>query len=1087
MAKSKINSQLINQQQIGDSLFTDLHSRDVALWLGEGVGDSNSHSDSLAEVVSLPWKVVLCETVCSSFATKLETLKDDPSLVNYRGYIDIIAANPEEIPLSTRTLPVLFLNGRDDSDDPLEKPNLSKQKQLLRRLNMLKRLQDEKPRHLVVVSSGDGTCIEEIVSLWDEGFRAQLTIVTTSIDEINKLKSDLLAWHQIEVVTVVEQKPIDFSLDLVKRSQSHFYPERLHILIRDVNKKLHSLDVSKCERPDQPILDRYDLIQEKDLLDVQPEELKESELDEFFHRSSDSWRPIAARLPWIKNDLAERQLLNLLRKVHIGGSDENQILLLESESGAGGTTILKYLSFIAASNGYPTLFARQIDFEPDALEIARFLHSIHRNHLKSVEESMNEGETSVLLSFDTQHWYGREDEIVGFLKELKRAGRSVVILLVTNDLGAAKLPSEVSRSLDTQLLHEIDEKDAIDLGNHLNHFLESKGRSRSEEEWRRFHNSHKPAIGDFASAGISFWIALEFWLKRQIELGETIQNWIYSQFINAGFSPELKCLIFEIAALTIERVGLPEELLPTLTESSLPSSILLERASEKVPALGVTRTRSASHKQWILGHPQIARYLLNSVFRDRSLLKEVGFNEVGNPVSFRLVLLEALACNPALGTKKFNYLALEFAKTIFKLDRDGNREFFMEWKHVLHILEKMSDRVWETSRVFNHHVAISRRRIALDDLYFSLTLDQQREQLHAAAEHLNFALENIPESDGDDSDLNLLNSLARCYQDMAGVELRSGAAIEVVDEYRAKASECIYRARQLNATNPYVLETLAKDLIQRAISIKDDEPADAAGFACEALTYVRQALSLESGLARRTRLYQLLSDIFSLLRHDSVVSRIETLRNQGDVVGIIASCWLILSEGLLPGEPVDLENIEAQTIDQVLEILEEIPTGKESLMDLRLTYDLLAIRDPYNFSEQLILMDSIIELSSSTDYQTRLEYGILLFQIGRYAEGKEIYTDLRKDLRNSDSFVTIPDRLRYLCKSGSSDVQICTAKIVDEQYTRSWAAVADLRRERVPLNPREFNQRRMRPGVTFNCIITFGPNGPFIKPVEEAR
>src|SRR5262249_52981397 len=148
------------------------------------------------------------------------------------------------------------------------------------------------------------------------------------------------------------------------------------------------------------------------------------------------------------------------------------------------------------------------------------------------------------------------------------------------------------------LTHRLTEDDAVELGQHLNRFLEPKGKSRSETEWRRFHHSNAPVIGDFGASSVSFWIALEFWLKQQMHLGETIQEWLYGQFTRAGLPADLKALILRIAALTVERVGTPEELMPTPPESSIPNSLRLEEARQKVPALGLFRNRSATNKQW---------------------------------------------------------------------------------------------------------------------------------------------------------------------------------------------------------------------------------------------------------------------------------------------------------------------------------------------------------------------------------------------------------------------------------------------------------------------------------------------------------
>ncbi|WP_397568824.1 hypothetical protein [Schlesneria sp. T3-172] len=1084
MTDAKIKPGLLTSLQIDDSLFADLQSRDVALWLGTGVGTDEEGQEAIASLASLPWLLVLCESSSGGLAKRLDYHKNDPRLTAHRGFLDVVAANPEDISLPTRTLPVFMLNGRDDSDDPSEKPSLTRQKQQLRRLNMLKRLQDERPRHLIVVSSGDGSIIEELADLWDEGFRARLTFVSSAVDEAEKLSSAVVAAFRLGSATVIQQGAAAFANDIVSRSQRYIETESILVRIHDSEERTRVIDVTSCERPDQPLLDRYDLIQERHLVSLQPDELSEEELDAFFHRSSESWRPYAAGVPWIANFYPERQLLKALKKAQSAAGEENRIVLLQSEAGAGGTTLMKHLAYVAATNGYPTLVARQLDFLPEPQELTGFLHSFHMVHSEAACETSSE--TAVCIAFDAQHWFGRENEAAAFFKAFERAGRSVVILLVANEDGAARIPSEAVITLETNLSHRLSEDDAVDLGKHLNRFLGPKGKSRSESEWRQFHHANAPIIGDFGASNVSFWIALEFWLKRQMNLGDSIQEWLYSQFSGAPVSLAVKRLILQIAALTVERVAVPEEFMQMPTGSSLPATLQLEDARTHCPALGLTRNQSATQRQWSLGHPQIARYLLNIAFRDRQLLTALGLPEAETPIVFRLELLRSIACHPLLGSIRYKSLAVEFAQSVFKLDRDGNREFFAEWSRVLGILESIPERVWETSRVFNHHVAISRRRIAIDEEFFPLTAAQKYEQLEAAAEHITFALEHIDSSDDDDSDLNLLNSLARCYQDLAQLVLTTDGSPDRVTAFRNLASDCIRRAKELNASNSYVLETLAKDLIQKAQSIKASDPANAATAACEALTHVRQALALESGLSRQSRLRNLLSQSFALLCHDTVSTQIQTMRSRGDTIGIVAAAWLELRRGVDPWTPLQLDSIDNERIDLALAILDEVPAGKQTEMDLRLTYDLVSQREPYNFSRQHDILDAFVQETARTDYQTRLEYAILLFQTGRIAVGKQLYDDLRHDLRRSDLFVTIPNRLKILCRQGSSEPQVCTATVVEERDTRSWAAVQDLKRERVPFNPKEFDRKRMPVGQRFQCYITFGPNGPFIKPVKGA-
>src|SRR4051812_10241491 len=109
MSQSKISALILKVSHIDDLMFVDLQSRDAALWLGVGVGDSPEDVEAIAALAALPWQMVLCESQSATFASKLEELKDEERLVSLRGFLDVIAANPEDIPLPTRTLPIFML------------------------------------------------------------------------------------------------------------------------------------------------------------------------------------------------------------------------------------------------------------------------------------------------------------------------------------------------------------------------------------------------------------------------------------------------------------------------------------------------------------------------------------------------------------------------------------------------------------------------------------------------------------------------------------------------------------------------------------------------------------------------------------------------------------------------------------------------------------------------------------------------------------------------------------------------------------------------------------------------------------------
>ncbi|MGY0523112.1 hypothetical protein, partial [Pseudomonas aeruginosa] len=71
---------------------------------------------------------------------------------------------------------------------------------------------------------------------------------------------------------------------------------------------------------------------------------------------------------------------------------------------------------------------------------------------------------------------------------------------------------------------------------------------------------------------------------------------------------------------------------------------------------------------------------------------------------------------PQLGEIRYRAVGEDFAKSIFKIDpAHGRANFMFFWRSVLKALDNMPAGLKNTSRVFRHHSAISRRRIAKFD------------------------------------------------------------------------------------------------------------------------------------------------------------------------------------------------------------------------------------------------------------------------------------------------------------------------------------------------------------------------------------
>lgn len=1081
--------QRIQHDALPEIVLQSLANRDAALWIGPGLDSNEMDLDLLRRLIELPWQIVLCESTSSSLAKSLEDATESANrLSRQRGFVHLVASDPEDLELPPRALPVFFLNGRDDAGGREDSSQRTSRAMQRRRLNMISRLENAAPRLLFVLSSGGERPLDDVFELWQDGFRALLVVQSPHSTDAGRLDEWLktsASAPTIDHCTAPFQSSV---AALVERASTLLPEDRFVIRINCEGGNQRDIDITECELVEQPVFDRYEVVLARDLPHLEPDELSVDELNSFFDRSAASWRPFAAGLPWQRNHDANRDLLKILRRVEAAGVDENCVRIIASEPGAGGTTRAKDLALLAARAGFPTLLARPLKFQPKSTELEAFLYRVRQRVLAATAPSALAPssdnvspqvdaliqEAPWLLVFDVQHWDGRPRDLPALCKALRRSGRPVVLLAVTRSDIGDELQSDPDTAVIESLRHELVEADVLALGAHLNRFLKPIGKGKSESQWRFFWEKHRPF--DMATDVASFWIALEFWLKGQFDLSTSIQEWIAAQFKAADLTDDARNMLLEIAALSIERQPYPEALLPPSPDGEFPYSVVLTDVRADVPALALVCDGAPPNRQWAMAHDLIGRYLVKAVYFDRALLSHLGL-DAADHIQLRLLLLRRIATRDELARRLFMPLAVEFAVNILKLGTDGNLEFARYWKEVLGILEAMPRTIWDTNRTFNHHVAVSRRRVATSEELFQTTIDERFEQLSKAIEHLEYALNRLAQTDADDeSDLNLLNSLSLAYQNLADVECERGASEQRLQELRTKATESARRAQQENPTNSYVLETFARNLLQNGRLY----PQQASVCAAEALGYIYQAMALDRSLLREGRLTRLANDALAMLRSPDSSAQLTQVCANGNPLGFLGKAWLVLAEGTELVTKEDLTHLSAAKIDAALAVIDQAPSRANALL-LRFRYDLLTVRHPYDFEEQLNLLDELEGIGSAIPLQLQLEHAILLHQQNRHPPANIEFRHIRDQLRTRDVFVDVPPRLRWLrLKNGKQ--RLCNARVIETRDRRSQAKVKELDNAIVPFIPQEFGIDRMPTSMSFKCAINFGAMGPFIKP-----
>ena len=1000
----------------------------------------------------------------------------DPNLLQKRGFIQLIQTNPSQFSLPLRSLPVYVLDTDHAGESEFDRN--------LRRNTMLGTLRRSSVRRILLITDDDATPPQELSSLLDSSFHPYVSFVSATERGASQVSTWVGQTVPGPTKLLVRLAPLDFARELIGRYVESYIDDRLLVRMRTAQGATQLVDLTNVDDVERPVLTNYELIKERDLGYVSPEELNEAEFDGFFEGNLSSWRPYGSGLPWIQDRTAVIALKKILHRLDTIGPSENKVAYITSEPGAGGTTLARQIAWEVASQGYPTLVAKDIPFLPDALPVVGFVNrandvtSIADKDRKDSQSAHGEKriiyETPWVVVFDRSHWEQRDADLRRFLSEFERSGRPVALLVVSGPFRPLSLYSEAYASEIAVLTHIIDTNEARQLGVHLNRYLRVFGKERHTDEWATFHDRHSVQhMGPRAS----FWIALSFWLRTNRNLTESIQDWIYRVFCEHAESTSMKSALVEIAALSSKRLPLNERLLPQ-SGDEWPIGLHLEDNRKNLAALGLVRLSVDGEKYWGLAHDILGRLLINALFYDHPTRVELEYEEARDPEHLRFLALERIAVKPAMGETSNRTLAEEYATTIFKIDPGHGAGLFAGiWREVLQALDQMPTMVRDGSRLFRHHTAISRRRIAmLEGPSYNVSLDEQICLLERAIDDIEFSIYSIERGPGDEPDLNLFNSLANAYLNLADAKARIPVAREEILRLRASANEATHRAYTENPTSPFVVETHIKNLL----GIARSEPEQMVSSCLEALQATYEALRGERNLLRTPQLTTLAQQALDLLF--TQVARQEQVSEPQTAIEVLLCAWHILSRDDEAEIGEHLLDIPLHTADEALAALEH-PSGKGDVQILRLRYGVLSSARPFEFRRRIELVEDLQATDIRLSPQLRLEYALLLYQVGRAVEGDEQFRDLRRLWRNSEHFVRVPTPLDWL-RDDETETLLPVQAIVDsDQSHRPMAKVREFGNRVCPFRPEEFDVRNMRPGHRFRVRVSFGHNGPFLRPL----
>jgi hypothetical protein len=1061
-----MESMTIRQASAPDSILSRLDARDIALWVGKDVARATDPV-VLADIIRLPWRAVLLEGGGPALETAILAQEDPTDFrVLRRGYPIIIDGNPADIVLPPRSLPIYRHDNGGGSG------TLAAQ---LSRLSILNELARANPREMLVLSSEATGVPADLRALWEEGFRP----LTTIVGDHATLLAEADGWRRVRAaggsIAIVEKDIASFAHELSTRYAQAHTGERVFLRVRSARGDTTSVDITQVDDAQHPVLARYELIQAQDLRPLAPEDLTAETVEGFFRDPSASWQPYAAGLPWPRDDVAWPELRDILRRLDRSGSEANTVAFIRTEAGAGGTTHARMLAWRAAAEGYPTLFAKGAPFKPTSLEIVSFM-------TRTIDaEKQNRGERDNgrlyeapwLIVFDRDHWEGRDSDLRSFLRGLEQSGRAACVLVVTGPYASMEFMSSPRFKEIDQLTHEVPRGSAVEFGQHLNRYLAPHGPVRRPEEWQGFFQ----ASAVHAESGISsFWVALSFWLQRQIDMSETVQSWLFRQFQSSVVDPQLRSTLVDIAAISTERRPLPETMLPATVD--WPVTQKLEDLRTMIGAMGLIRLRLEGDRYWALAHDVLGRYLLNAIYYDRSAREEFGFGGASNTEHLRFLALRRLSANPALGNASNREIAEDFAVNIFKIDPDhGHGTIVPYWREALAALDAMPKLLWQTSRALRHHSAISRRRIAKDKVLFSLPESERLDLLRRAVEDIRFALDMIPRAEGEESDLNLYNSLARAYQDLHDEAAATGAAADELERLRGLAQDATRRAFQLNPDSPFVVETYARSLLGEAKA----NPLKAAENAIEVLNLIYLEMERDRSAQRR---YEL-SRLAEVAIENLLVTGGRHRNSDNPEIALLVAALDALTHDVPDLAGVGLGDFPVENRLEAARILSN-PDVQSNLQAVRMLYALTCLDSPRAFEAQLSLLEALLSGGYPVSPQQRLELAVLLHQRGRYEDAERLFKQLRPLWRTGEFFVQVPDRLRWLLDVNGGDRLQVTARITAGGEGRGFANIQEMRNLSVPFRAHEFGQRQISPGTQIRGYVSFAHNGPFLRPLTAS-
>jgi len=1035
-------------------------SRKAVLWLGPSVRQVfEDDPTTAASLLARSWHSVYFDALHPE-PTLLETASNLPSLEPLT--LRVVDSDPDDDHLASNRIP-LYVVPASETADP---------QQLLIRLKMFSRIPNAATVIVLTVDSvSDLPSLQQALQV-TKAVR-EVVVVCEAAPGVELASSRCVHWNasfaQLEQLVATVGAPID----AIRREATILVESQEGRQVVDLSGKIDQ---------SYPILDRFALIPADDVQrEIQP---TEDLVRDLLISPTESWAPYAAGIPFTRHHSVLADLRRVLRRLKDRGAEASCTCWIDAEQASGVTTLLRMVMFDLARDGVPILLAKPNITKFDFQQIVTFL----RTTSEALEEIRGtRGQLAWLIAFDAEHTARHDDFIIGLANGLQKLNHAVAVVAVrpkspvAGDVAVQAIGK--NHTLGSPLANVLSLEEATRFGEHINQFLPPH-QHRRRDEWTEFARESERLTGEGRQS--LFWLALRFWLLRLPGSDVPLRQWLATTLRSSvSDSNDSLMAVLLVAAFSRHRLALPSRLLTPEERKSLDV-----RHNESLGAMGFRELWTHRHGSYAFAHPMIAEEIERICAGDATILSSIDISRCAGLLDFELSVFERLLKRESTGLPEVLPIIEELAVSALRVDPREAPQNYAARDRIVLLLESVPDSVFDGSQVFLHHLAKARRHLAADPPYseFWSRPSTIRDQLGLAESHLQEALNTVAPEDEDrrEKPLNLHVSLALTYDVRSRFE-RDQGDLDESTRFAELAQSHYGKAQAYDPDNTYVLENYARFKLRKAR--EEPDAANKLERIVDAVSLLQWELAVDDRKHREAAIYDTLAQAFVMLDEKVGITRLESLCQTGSEAAAVALARLLAMPDRFEGV-TELEPDPTRAI----ELLKSVPSKQVTWRSRFLLYLLLSRDTPFAFDERLAVLN---ELDAIAEFpwplQTKLEYGVLLYQMGAEGRmhGQQVFHEVRDTMSDRSSVLTVPPELRFLAdvrhgfqKPLKTSLRVTKTSDVGRNY---WGIPEQWGNLEIPFRPYRFPQGRIRKRDDLDCLIQFTSFGPQAVPPTETK